>query len=161
MRVTFQLEGVAEFERNLATLARRVQRKIVKQAVTRALKPVQMAARANARNLRRSGTKRFRGLSSLLAKHIVIKPAQRQPPGTFSAHVMMRPGVPEFFHAAQTVGVSYIPAAIEYGHGADKDRSARPFLRPAADSRQAETLRVLERELRTGLLREAMQGRAR
>ena len=153
MQNGFVIEGAAELEAKLQTLALKLQKRVVKGAVRAGQKPMQMRARSNARALPRS-TRRDGAMARLLAKHIVIKTPRKQRRGSYSLHVQMRSGV-----AAFTSGKSYIPAAIEYGHGSSPKAAARPFMRPAATATQRETMRIVSREMANGILREAIKGR--
>ena len=173
MKAGFYIEGAWELKSNLNTLGTRVAKKVIRKAVRAGLKSLLTKAKANARS-RVGGS-----MGSLLAKNIVIKAPKKQKPGIYALHVQMRAGVPEFVHyqkgahsrlwrvrrgkrvpgPGKEVGRTFIPAAIEYGHGSDKESAARPFLRPAADTTRAETIRILTKQLRVGILREAIRGR--
>lgn len=183
MRIGFVIEGAAELDRNLATLGSRIERSVIRRAVREAQQPMLKAAQANARALHRGSGGLFAAgeddlsMSELLARNIVIAAPKRQIRHSYSLHVQMRRDVPEFVHAAKgarsivgfnrdgsvrrgrTIGVTYIPAAIEYGHGSSKEKAARPFMRPAADSTRNEVMARLARELGNGILREAIRGR--
>lgn len=165
MSTGFTITGARELQAKLDTLARNVQKRVVRKAVRAARKPVLARAKANA--LARVGG----SMGALLAKAIVIAAPKKQQPGTYALHVQLLSqgrdqrrknaiGVAGFVHESQRTGRrTYIPAAIEYGHGASKEQAARPFMRPAADSTERESLRILGRELASGLLREAIKGR--
>lgn len=153
MKAGFVIEGAKELERNLATLEKRIQKRVVRQAVRAAQKPLLARAKSNAAS-RVGGT-----MGALLAKNIVIRAPRRQRKGTYALHVTLRPGVPEFVHTTRAGRPHNIPSDIEYGHGADKESAARPFLRPAADATKDESLRMLTQQLRVGILREAIQAR--
>ena len=154
MKAGFVILGAKETEAQLRTLGRRVQQKVVKQAVRAAQKPLLERARANARSISRAGR-----MGPLLAKHIVIKTPKRQKPGIYALHVQMRAGIPAFTDVAENGREYYIPAAIEYGHGPSGEQVARPFMRPAADATRDAAKRILSQELRIGILREAIRGR--
>ena len=158
MREGFVIEGAEELEAKLKTLPVKVQQDVVRKAVRAAQNVLVKAARDDAGTLPTSpltgGTMR-----ALLRTHIVPKVAKKQK-GSYSIHVQMRSGVEEFYHTSEKTGAtSYIPAAIEYGHGSTKELAARPFLRPAARRTIRERIRVLTRELANGILREAIKGR--
>jgi len=149
----FMIDGAKEVERNLATLPTRVQKRVVRHAVRQAQGPLLKQAKINA--VARVGGR----MGALLAANIVRRAARRQKRGRYSIHVQIRSDVPEFTHPAKTGKETFIPAAIEYGHGMDKESAARPFLRPAADATKNETKRILARELRAGILREVIRAR--
>jgi hypothetical protein len=185
MKITFTLEGGTELMKNLGTLPLRVQKNVVRKAVRAAQKPMLTAARAAALALGSEHDADGVDMSELLARNIVITAPRRQINGSYSLHVQMRRGIEEFFDTAQgartlvdfsyrgkhgtdlprtkigaTIGVSYIPAAIEYGHMAGNTYvPPMPFLRPAADQTLNERISILENQLRIGILREAIKGR--
>lgn len=160
MRVSFQLEGATQLEANLKTLGRRVQKKVVRQAVRAGQKILLARAKANARALGHGQSHPGRDMSELLARNTVIAAPRKQNPGSYSLHVQMRKGVAEFVHKSEAGRETYIPAAIEYGHMAGSTYVvARPFLRPVADASTRERIDALSRKLAAGILREAIQGR--
>ena len=154
MKAGFVILGAKETEAQLRTLGRRVQQKVVKQAVRAALKPLQARARANARSISRAGR-----MGPLLARHIVIKTPKRQKPGVYALHVQIRGGVDAFRHTTKDGREYFIPSLIEHGHGPSGEQVARPFMRPAADATRDAAKRILSQELRIGILREAIRGR--
>ena len=166
MRTGFYIEGGEQLAENLGTLGNRIAKTVVRQAVRAAQGPMLRQAIANARGLPHSEKQLFvagkRGeedirMAELIARNIVIAAPRRQKPGTYALHVQLRRDVPEFLHHSPRTGKdSYIPAAIEFGHGADPQRAARPFMRPAATGTMQEVLRVLSEELGNGILREAI-----
>jgi len=178
----FVIEGAAELEAKLQTLALKLQKRVISTAVRKGQKVLVREAQMRARALPYS-TRRRGAVRALLAKNIVIKAPQKKRPGLYTLHVQMRSGVPEFVgmaigahtkvnfsyvdkHGATrqkigaTVGQSYLPFAIEFGHGSTKEAAARPFMRPAAQVTAQERMRVLRRELSSGILREAMKARS-
>jgi len=191
MKTSVTIDGWKELEDNLKTLGSRVERGVIRKAVRSAqgimLRAVQSRARALHRDTGRlyvAGKKGEQDISmaELIARNLEIRSPRRQIRGTYALHVMMRPGVADFYHVAQgahskvdyahknrhgqtvtkrggVVGLTYIPSAIEYGHGASKETAARPFMRPASDTTQNERLRRVADELRVGILREAIKGR--
>lgn len=170
MRIGFVIEGGEQLERNLATLPDRVQKRVVAPAVRAAQRPMLARAQANARSLPRAEQRLFvagKGgqedirMAELIARNIVIAAPKRQHRGSYSLHVQMRRDVPEFRHKSKAGVETYIPAAIEFGHGSDPAGAARPFMRPAADHTIAETRRILATEMGNGILREAIKGRYR
>jgi len=169
MRVGFYIEGGEQLAKNLETLGSRVAKGVVRTAVRRGQQAMLQAAQANARALPHAEKRLFvagkKGeedirMAELIARNIVIAAPKKQRPGSYSLHVQMRRDVPEFRYKAKKTGrETYIPAAIEYGHGASKESAARPFMRPAAERTKEERLRRLADELRIGILREAIKGR--
>lgn len=177
MKMTIVIEGAKELEANLATLPQRIERKVIRQAVRDGQRPMLAAAKSNAAALGKGIEHHGRDMSALLAKNIVIKAPRKQKKGSYALHVQMRAGVDEFVYYRQgshtkvtytkserkigkTVGRTYIPAAIELGHfSGDTYVPPVPFMRPAAEATQGETIRRFTDTLRTGLLREAIVGR--
>jgi len=158
MKAGFTFTGLEQIDKQLRTLPIKAQKKVVRGAVRVALKPMLQQAKANAKAL--PVTERWGGkMASLLARNIVIKAPRRQRPGSYSLHVQMRPGVPGFRHTAKGGQVSYVPAAIEFGHGPDKESSARPFMRPAAKGRENQVRRDFMQQMGRGLMRAALETR--
>ncbi len=177
MKVSFQIEGAAELERNLATLGQRLHRKVIRQAVRAAQKPVLDASKRNARSM--VGGQ----MGELLAKSLVITAPKRQRPGSYALHVQhitlgaarrrkrkitIRQGggrrltVRGLWHETQSGRRYYLPAVLEYGHVTGSTPvAAVPYRRQAAESTRNESIRLFSRALRTGLLREAMIARSR
>jgi len=46
---------------------------------------------------------------------------------------------------------SFVPAAIEFGHGKNKEQAARPFMRPAADVTVRKRIDILTKEVAAGI----------
>lgn len=168
MRVGFVIEGAEQLVKNLDTLGQRCAKTAVRQAVRRGRTVMLKQAQANARSLPEAAQKLFvagrKGqedirISELIARNIILASPRRQRAGSYALHVQLRRNVSEFIHTSKKGKQSYIPAAIEYGHGANPQGAARPYMRPAADATEAETKRVIADELRIGVLREAIKGR--
>ena len=168
MKEGFYIEGAEQLIANLDTLGQRCAKTVIRQAVRKGRSVMLRQAVANARALPRSEKRLFvagkKGqedirMSELIARNIVLSVPRRQVPGSYSMHVQMRRNVPEFVHVSKAGTQTYIPAAIEYGHGSSPQDAARPYLRPAADMTLAETKRVLAEQLRVGILREAIKYR--
>lgn len=164
MRVEFQISGAAELERNLATLPARVEKTVIRQAVRAAQRPVLARAKANAAALPDSSVP-GPDMSALIAANLVLRVNRYTKRGSYQMDVRLRgdnEGAPaEFVHTSEKNRRSYVPAAIEFGHGADPASAARPYLRPAVDGTIEESKRILARELELGILREAIKGRNR
>jgi len=168
MKIAFQIEGAAELERNLATLPDRIARNVTRRAVREAQRIMLRAGQAGARSLPRAQQRLFaRGeedlsMSELMARSLTIAAPRRQIAHSYSLHVQFAKDVPEFLHTSKRTGrTTYIPAAIEYGHGATPEAAARPFMRQAAAGCQAQVIQKLSDELRIGLLRESIKGGSR
>ena len=156
------LTGGKELEAKLKELETKVSQKIVRQAVRKAQKHLLNATKTYLAVISRGG-----GMAQKIAKALQIK-VPKQETGGYQLDIWIRPN-PEFVYyrrgshsvyktgrhgerfAGKTVGRSYIPAAIEYGHGKNKKQSARPFMRPAADTTVAARINILNKELRVGI----------
>lgn len=142
MQAAVTITGLDTLDRKLRALPKVVAKRVVRKGVRAALKPLHQRARANARAIGRGAkgnsraARRAASMGPLIAKHIVIKAPRKQRPGTYALHVQMRAGVPEFIHVSESGHRSYIPSAIEFGHGANKDQAAIPHLRPAVAATQ-------------------------
>jgi len=112
-----------------------VAKKIVRQAVRAAWKPLLDRAKENALSM--VGGE----MGRLLARHMTLRAFRRQKKGSYGVLVRIKPGIDEFVHISTTGRRAYIPAAIEYGHafpykggkGSAKNVAARPFMRKALD----------------------------
>lgn len=186
MRVRFQLEGAEEFRQRLLELGTRVEKNVSRPAVRASQKVLLAAARQSALRLATGSGRLFAqgdddvSMSRLIADNLVIAAPRRQVKHSYSLHVQLRRGVDEFYYYAKgshtnidlqhrdkggrigtkigsTKGVSYIPMAIEYGHMAGGTYvPPKPFLRPPAQGTETERMRVLEKELDSGIMREAI-----
>lgn len=179
MRMSFQLEGAEALAAQLTQLGTQVERKVARPAVRAGQKVLLDASRRRARAIRgRSdrplyawrlsgeGKTTLRGpagirMSDLIAASLIIKAPRRQVPNSYSLQVQLASGVPAFVHVSQKGRRTYIPAAIEYGHGSTPELAARPFMRPASLATVPERMRVLGQELGAGILRAAIVGRSK
>jgi len=154
------LTGFDGLDRQLLNLERKVAKKIVRKATREAAKVTLRKVKENASSMVGGN---MGGLLSKYAKVIVFKHQRR---GSYGVQIGMKPGVPQFDHwpagsssnlsnRKSTGKKSYIPAAIEYGHG-----NARPipFIRSAFQSTKAKSVHVLGKELKEGIEREARRG---
>lgn len=156
MRIEFQIEGMEALDAKLKGLPVKVERKVIRSAVRTAQKiALDAVKRATMRlpvSLRRFGT-----MAGGIAGAWFIRPPKRQIPGSYGLHVCLQ-NLPQFFHKSPRTGkTSYIPSAIEFGHGATKDKSARPYARPAADATKERVMAKLGEELGKGIERVAQE----
>ena len=142
------VEGAKELERMLAQIGGKVAKKIVRQAVRKGQKPILAKAKSNASTLVGGS------MGSKIAKNTKIKAPKRQKKGQYllSTKVMSDPA---FEHVNKDGTRHWIPAAIEFGHGAKKEQIAIPFLRKAADSEGEKATNIVIKELGEGVEREA------
>jgi hypothetical protein len=178
MNVNFVIEGGDELQRNLATLGSRVEKRVIRQAVREAQKILLAAAKSSASALGRGPDQRPPDMSELIAKNLIIRAPKKQQAHSYSLNVLLRRQVAGFYYYARgarsfvnfaggkrdigkTVGVSYIPAAIEYGHlSGGTYVPATPFMRPAFEAAKNDMTGVFTEQLRIGLLREAIKARS-
>lgn len=150
-------------------------RTAVRNAQKIALSACQAAARAlphSEKKLFAVGQDDIR-MAELMARNMVIAAPRRQVRGSYSLHVQFKRGIAQLFHYARgartlvnfryrnprhpeepehlrigrTIGVTFIPTAIEYGHGAGKEKAARPFMRKGAAASQRPVMTKLEKDL--------------
>lgn len=143
------LAGAQELERKLKNLPTKVAKKAVRQAVRAGGKPTLAQAKANASALV-GGT-----MGGLIAANLVLRAQRRQRRGSYGVNVMMRPKRDELFvHTSKAGRRTYIPAAIEYGHG-----SARPisFMRTGWDITKMQAKRIVEQTLWSGIQKAAKE----
>lgn len=144
MKTTIVLEGASQLRVKLDALPEKVQRRAVRESVRSALKLYLNAAKRNARSV--VGGK----MGALLASTLYLKASKR----TRRAYY----GMLALFHTGrqQSGGLvwtskkgkrSFIPAAIEYGHGRHKAQAAIPFMRQSFDQTKNSMLSTLSSEL--------------
>lgn len=178
MKVVFVLEGGRELDRKLSNLPNKVAKTVVRQAVRAAQKVALAAVKASTLRLPISA-RRHGAMRALIAKAWQLRAPKKQVRGSYALHVQLQ-SLPEFISYRQgahtkvnfayrdkhgavgrkigaEVGRSWIPAAIEYGHGPDKARAARPFARPAAVRSALAVVRTLIEQLRAGIEKAAQE----
>ncbi len=154
------LEGFEGLDKKLISLEKKVAKKIVRKATRESAKIPLKQVKANAKSM--VGGK----MGALLAKYAKIIVFKHQRKGSYGVQIGMKPNVPQFDY--WPVGASsnltnrkssgkksYIPAAIEYGHG-----NARPipFIRSAWAATKAKAVKKMGSKLREGIEREAKRG---
>lgn len=160
MATTFiKLEGAEELDRRLKALEDKVGRSVVRKAVRAGQKVLLAASRVSPLSM--VGGK----MGQLLSRSIVLKPPKRQRRQSYSLDVRLKgasEGAPsEFIHENKKTGKDkrgrtfkarhWIPSAIEYGHGRDKNSCAMPFMRTPAAATQRIVLAALTERLRRGI----------
>jgi len=170
MKCSIVIEGGKELESNLATLGRRINKKVIRGAVRAGQRPMLSAAKANAKSM--VGGE----MGKKIAKALQIRAAKEKESGFYSIDVKISRDYNDQFvyylkgshtkvnfstgKLGKEVGRTYIPAAIEYGHMTGGTYvQPIPYLRNAAESTRDETIRRFVAELRKGMLREAIKGR--
>jgi HK97 gp10 family phage protein len=146
----FKLIGDKELERTFKTLGERVQRKLLRSAVSAAATPVVRSAKSKAK--KRSGL-----LSKSLGKKIVTNKSK----GSVTAIIGARKEV-----QGEYKGKPYKPSRISHlvekgfinQHG--EHIPPHPFLDPAATETQGQSLDIMQSKLASGIVAEAAKGAA-
>ena len=150
------LVGGKELEAKLLSLEKKVSKKIVRTGVRKAQKYLLNATKTYLMVISRGG-----GMAQKIASALQVRAPGKQRKGGYSLNVQIR-NDPDFVYyptgsssslaTGKTSGHrSFIPAAIEYGHGQNKEQAARPFMRPAADATVGSRIRILNKELQVGI----------
>jgi len=154
--ISIQIEGAKELENKLLQLETKVSRKIVRQGIRAAQKTLIPVIKGNLMAISRGG-----GMAEKIAKALTVRAARRNPRGTYAVNVQLKDD-PTFLRyplgsfsnleTGKTTGKrSYVPAAIEYGHGKSKEQAARPYMRPAADATESSRIKILADNINKGL----------
>ena len=151
------LQGFEGLDKKLLNLERKVAKKIVSTATREAAKVPLMKVKANALSMI------GRSMGKLIAKNAKVIVFKHQRKGSYGVQIGMKPNVPQFDYwpigsnsnltNRRTTGKkSYIPAALEYGHG-----NARPipYIRAAWAATKNNAVRKMASELKKGIEREA------
>ena len=146
--VLLNLEGGGILERKLRNIEAKVAKKVVRRAVRVAQKITLAAAKSN--------TGMIGGFTGGEIKQNLKIVAPKQRRGQFRLQVGISSKANEQFVVISKAGNrNYIPAAIEYGHGSNKEGSAIPFMRKANDSTERAKVAIVSKELQTGILQAA------
>lgn len=166
--ISVELKGAKELEKKLLQLETKVGRKIVRSAVRNAQKAMIPTVKGYLAGISKGG-----GMVQRISKALTVRAQKRNPKGTYSVHVTIKPD-PAFvgyskgsafslaesttkkgkvYHKQVSGKRSYVPAAIEFGHGKNKEQAARPFMRPAADVTISKRIKILSKEVAAGIAR--------
>lgn len=153
--ISMNITGGRELERKLLNIERKVAKKIVRKAVRVAQKPTLLAAKASAKSMIRprvGEAGELGAMGSLIANNLkIISPKQRR--GSYRLSVGIDSKANDIFVDISKTGKrNYIPAAIEYGHGSNKEQCAIPFMRSADRSTKRAKVGMVTKELRRGIL---------
>lgn len=154
--ISVEIEGAKELEDKLMQIEKKTAKKIVRAAVRKAQKTLIPAIKAALSAISKGG-----GMAEKISRALQVRAARKNPPGTYSVHVQIK-SQPDFVYypkgshstlgTRKTIGKrSFIPAAIEYGHGKNKEQAARPFMRPAAESTEDSRIKIFTQEVIAGL----------
>lgn len=147
--MVLKLEGFREFDAKLRRLAPKVAKKIVRQATRAGAKNTLRRVKANAKSMV-GGV-----MGDLIARNAKVFVFKHQRRGSWGVQIGMDPREKRFIYISQSGKRSYIPSAIEYGHG-----NARPipYIRKAWDETRKQDVAIMGRELKKGIEREAKRG---
>jgi hypothetical protein len=148
IKLSLQLEGGRELQLKLDALSAKVHTRIVREAVRDAMQVNLTAAKASAQSL--VGGE----MGALLAHRLAIRKQKKTLPRFVYAMVCLFKGS-DVIYISKSGKRTFIPAAIEYGHGKSKARSAIPFMRQAFASSVSSMIRMLSARLGRGIEEEA------
>ena len=138
------LTGAVEFENALKLLEKKVSKKIVRKAVRKGMKPVLKRAKSNAKTMVGGN------MGDLIAANLKIRSPKKQKRGQFllTTRVVEHE---QFVHINQDGRRHFIPAAIEFGHGDNKEQIALPYMRNASDTMETKAVDEFKKEMKTGI----------
>ncbi len=140
--VTIQLTGIDDILRKLNTLDDRVAKKVVRKEVRGGTKVI--ADEAKARSLVDEGT---------MKRSISVRARKKRRRGEISMNLIFNVRkFPKLTRGSTKQRRYFYPAAIEYGTNKMK---AKPFVRPAWDSKKRPVLARILNGIRAGIEREA------
>ena len=154
--IGLRIEGGKELEQKLLNIERKTAKKVVRKAVREGQKPTLAKAKSNAKTMIKSGSGEGLGsMGSLIANNLkIIGGKQRR--GSYRLSVGISSKANDIFVDTTKKGKrNYIPAAIEYGHGSNKNQCAIPFMRNANESTEAMQRKIVIDKLRSGILQAA------
>jgi len=151
IKMSFRLEGAEELKAKLLALDAKVHKKIARDAVRESGKVLLKASKDSAKSM--VGGKMGRKLASAMS---LRKQRKRLPKFIQVMNILFRTaGKGEgLVYESKKGRRTFIPAAIEYGHGANKDKAAIPFMRTAFKRTAAEVTAKLGKALRDGIEQE-------
>lgn len=171
------LQGDKELERKLLGLEKKVFNKVIRGATERSMRPVRDEAKKRATDLKDTGllakslgikTKAYprkRKVISLVGprkgfkrqvKRTITLPDGRVMHKTEMANPVNYAHLVEFGTQAHSLGAgSNIRKGLQFPGAVHPGTQARPFLRPAFDSKESQILSIYRRQLWEGLIREA------
>lgn len=162
--VSLQIDNLKEIERLLGSMDKVLARKPVRVAARAAQKIVHRSIVSHINALSASG-RPGPSLRARMAKSLSIRAARKNPPGTYRMDVRFKnpeqyglvyypKGSSTSLSTGKTSGRrTFVPFALEYGHGSSKEAAARPFMRPGITAAEP----TAERELNSVLWRELEQ----
>ena len=143
-----EVQGLKELEKKFRNMEQKVAKKIVRSAVTKALKPTLKRAKSNALSMigGEEGAK--------IADALKTKAVNKQQRGYYQKQVCIDPNKSDEFVDVSSEGKrNYIPAAIEYGHvNRDGTETAPiPYMLEAAESTAQQSIEIFKKEIKKGI----------
>ena len=139
------IEGIDQLNRQLMSLERNASKKIARGAVTRGTRPALQAVKTNAKSM--VGGE----MGALMAANLKSRTWKKPPKSMYAKAIVFKPDVKEFVHESKAGKRSYIPSAIEHGHG---NAAPIPYMRTAFNQTRQTSLQTITNELRSGILKE-------
>jgi len=151
IKMSFRLEGAEQLKQRLSALEGKVHNKITRDAVRASGKVLLKASKNSAKSM--VGGKMGRKLAGAMS---LRKQKRRLPRFVQIMNILFRTAGKGggLVHDSKKGRRTFIPAAIEYGHGANKDKAAIPFMRTAFKRTAAEVTAKLGKALRDGIEQE-------
>ena len=145
-----KLEGARDLERKLNKMEKKEGKAVVRKGVRDATKEESLAqAKSNASTMV-GGT-----MGQMLAKSLTLRheSKKRRVRGAWGVDIKFSKAYNKrFVHIAKRDGRrTYIPYAIEYGHGVHPDQAGIPFLRSAWDSSKYATAKSIPKKIWDGI----------
>lgn len=166
MQSGLTIEGAKELEAMFAKFNNTAGRKGIRRAVRTAHRVVLDQIKANVRSLsHRHGKVDVVPLRSRMLKALKLRAARKQQAGRYKMDVLFAdPEANRLVHypkgastslgTKKTMGTrSFVPAALQFGHGANKQEAAVPFFSQAVDQARQRCQMVLQEELKKELIR--------
>ena len=140
----FDITGLKRLNKNIDLLEKKVAKKVIRKAVREAGKTtILKEARTNAKTLLGGD------LGKLIKKAIKLQPVKKQRKGMFA--MMVKPSDKfndELTHTSKAGRKTYIPYAIEYGHGEAKPI---PIMRNAYLKKKKIARKIMKAEVLKGI----------
>ena len=139
--IDIQTKGFRELESELLQLEKKISKNIVRKGLRKAQNELKSVIKSYLSAIPSRGS----GMTKKIASALQLKVGKTNK-GSYAINVRIRP-TPEFVHTSKEGRRTYIPSAIEYGHGKSKEQAARPFMRPAGDATEIKRMKILSEEI--------------
>lgn len=171
MKLQLSIQGMQEFERLIDSMPKKLAAKGIRKAVKAAIKVVRETIFQRITGLRNSGILGRRSLKAAMMTSFQVRPPKRQRSGRYSMDAVFvdpegaglvyypKGSATQLFYSGGALvkttgsgtGRSFIPFALEYGHGSNKEQAARPFMRPGVAEAAPKAEKVLSDTIKTEL----------